>query len=158
MAYALKYLMPQNSRRVYCIISDGELNEGSITEAGQFACKYSLNNLTVLCDVNGIQLSGKTEDIMPNHNKIFIGPNFDHFYVSDGNDIESILEALTKSVAQCTPEQLATESSLGDNPRLIELSTIPGKGVSFMENDYHWHGKAPNDDELERALSELEDK
>ena len=160
MAYALKYLMPANDRRVYCIISDGELNEGSIYEAAMFAGKYQLSNLTVLLDRNGIQLSGTTDEVMPNYGRtglLFSGFNWDGFFAFHGNDVACILEALDESERPRTPEQMEHDFSL-DHPRYIQLVTTPGKGVSFMENDYHWHGKAPSQAEAEQALAELEDK
>lgn len=159
MAYALKYLMPTNDRHVYCIISDGELNEGNIDEAAKFAGKYQLSNLTVLLDRNGIQLSGTTENILPNFGRCgiqFTAHNWDNFFAFSGNNVACILDAIDESKRR-TPEQLKHGFSL-DHPRLIQLHTTPGKGVDFMENDYNWHGKAPSLDDAKHILAKLGDK
>ena len=155
MAYAMKYLMPANSRRVYCIISDGELNEGSIWEAAMFAGKYRLDNLTIIVDVNGIQLSGATKDVMPTARRAaaLSGMRLNVYHAFQGNDVTELLQVIAESLTAPTNHLFRS-----DAPDVILARTTPGKGVSFMENDYHWHGQAPSPDEAKRALAELEDK
>lgn len=155
MAYVLKYLSTPNQRRVFCLISDGELDEGSLWEAVMFAGKYKLNNLVVLVDINDIQLSGRTSQIMPTPRRAatFSSMRCNVYHAFYGNDVAKLLTDIDEALV--TPQ---SKLLYEDAPRIILMRTTPGKGVSFMENDYHWHGKAPNDEETALALSELEDK
>ena len=141
---ALAGKLDNKNYRVYCLTSDGEHEEGNTWEAVMFAAKNKLNNLIQVIDRNYIQIDGNTEDIMPldplkakyetfNWNAIEI----------DGNDIKSFIEAIEKT------------KLVSNKPTIIIARTVPGKGVSFMENDYHWHGKPPNKEEAEKALAEL---
>ena len=143
---ALNSKMNSMGYRVYCLIGDGELEEGQIWEACMTASKYKLDNLCAIIDCNGIQLSSSVQDTK--------GLTFDDIeskfrsfgfstQVIDGNNVASILEAL--QVAEKTKGK----------PTAIIAKTIKGKGVSFMENDVKWHGKAPNDDEVKQAMEEL---
>ena len=129
MAYALKYLSSPNNTRVFCIMSDGELNEGNVWEAAMFASKYRLDNLIVIVDTNGIQLSGQTSKIMP---------------------LAHLLKTLAEAME--TPNSHLMKP---DAPKIIFIKTVPGCGVSFMENDYKWHGKVPTSEEATRALKEI---
>lgn len=143
MALALK--MDGNLKRhVYCIMGDGELDEGNVWEAAMFVGKAKLNNLTVIVDRNNIQIDGPTEVVMPLEN---LGDKWraDNWHVQeiDGNDFHAILAALESArMAQ-------------DMPNVIVAHTVPGKGVDFMESDFHWHGKPPKADEAKVALHEL---
>ena len=128
---------------VYCLLGDGEIEEGQIWEACMTANKYKLNNLVAFLDYNGLQIDGNIKDVKSVDK---IHEKFEAFgwYVQecDGNDIEQICEAIDN-----------TKNST--KPNIIIAHTIKGKGVSFMENMVGWHGKAPNDEEYEKAISEL---
>ena len=125
-------------------MGDGELQEGSIWEAAMNAAHYKLNNLIGIVDRNRLQIDGNTEDVMAVGD---VAAKFAAFGWNtmeiDGHNIEAIYEALEK----------AKEST--DKPTLIVANTIKGKGISFMENQAGWHGKAPNDEQLAQALEEL---
>lgn len=133
--------------RVYAVMGDGELDEGQGWEAFMSAAKYKLDNLCVIVDVNGLQIDGATKDVMPLEplDKKFAAFGF-HVITINGHDFDQILSAYQQAAA--TKGQ----------PTVILAKTIKGKGVSFMENDAGWHGKAPNDQQLEQAVSELKAK
>ena len=129
---------------VYCLTSDGEHEEGNTWEAVMFAAKNKLNNLIQVIDRNYIQIDGNTENVMPLDSLKAKYESFNWNAIEvQGNDIKSFIEAIEK--AKLEPNK----------PTIIIAKTIPGKGVSFMENDYHWHGKPPSKEEAEKALSEL---
>ena len=132
--------------RVYCILGDGELQEGQVWEASMTAEKYQLDNLCVIVDANELQLTDSTMNVKGiNYNDIeqkFRAFGFQTVLI-DGHNIESIIRALT--IAEMTKGK----------PTVIICKTIKGKGVSFMENQIDWHGKAPNDEEYEMAVNEL---
>ena len=147
MAYHLRYLHPQPTRFVYCLMGDGELDEGNIWEAAMFAGKYNLGNLIGIIDRNNIQIGGSTEDVMPLEDLRGKWHSFGwHVQEIDGHNMESICEAMSMARA------------VTDRPSAIIAHTIPGKGVDFMEGDYHWHGKVPIAEEAQRALAQLEDR
>ena len=147
MAYHVRYLHPQPKRFVYCLMGDGELDEGNIWEAAMFASKYNLGNLIGIVDRNNIQIGGSTEDVMPLEDLRGKWRSFGwHVQEIDGHNIDSILEAMSAARA------------VTDRPSVIIAHTIPGKGVDFMEGDYHWHGKVPTAEEAQRALAQLEDR
>lgn len=130
MAYGLR--MDQKQNRVYCLMSDGEQQEGNIWEAVMFAGKYRLSNLTAVMDRNNIQIDGMTEDIMP------LEPLADkyrafnwHVIETDGHNIEEFVNAVEMA------------SAVYEKPTLILAHTIPGKGVKEIEFDYRWHGNPP---------------
>lgn len=140
--------------RVICLTSDGEHDEGNTWEAVLFAAKYKLNNLTVLIDRNNIQIDGFTEDIMPlddlkNKYEAF---GF-HVLEIDGHNFEQIIDAFNEAKA------------IYEKPTVIIAHTIPGKGVSYMENRFEWHGSPPGiiqppgappkDEQAKIALAEL---
>ncbi len=134
----------QKQRHVYVVTGDGELNEGNIWEAAMFAPKYNLNNLTVIVDRNNIQIDGPTEVVMPLEDLKKKWESFGwHVLEIDGNDIETVIDALTMAKA------------IVEKPVCIIAYTIPGKGVDFMEQDYHWHGVPPNHEQAKQALHEL---
>jgi transketolase len=142
-AYAAR--MDQAPWRVYCLMSDGELQEGQTWEAMLFASKYRLSNCTFILDRNHIQIDGNTEDVMPLEP---LQDKFASFGLSvihcDGHDIRQIVHAL--SHVQHTTEK----------PTMIIADTIPGRGVDFMEGDFHWHGKVPRPgSETTKAIKQL---
>jgi len=141
---ALASKMDNKPYRVYCMTSDGELNEGQIWEAAMFAAKYNLNRLTWIIDRNNIQIDGYTEDIMPLESLRDKLEAFNWFVLEiDGHNMEEIINAcnMAKAVAQ--------------RPTAIIAHTIPGKGVDFMENRFEWHGRPPNKKEAAEALKQL---
>lgn len=143
MALAAK--MDDKRFRVYCVMSDGEQDEGNTWEAVLLAAKYKLGNLTAIIDRNKIQIDGVTEDIMPLEYLADKYKSFNWNVVEiDGHNYKEILHAA--HVAR----------DVYDKPTVIIAHTIPGKGVKFMENNYKWHGKAPNKEEAKLALAELE--
>ena len=143
---AISSKLDSRGYRVYCIIGDGELQEGQVWEASMTAEKYQLDNLCVIVDANELQLTDSTMNVKGiNYNDIeqkFRAFGF-QTVVIDGHNIESIIRALT--IAEMTKGK----------PTAIICKTIKGKGVSFMENQIDWHGKAPNDEEYEMAVNEL---
>lgn len=143
--YSYAARMDSKRFRVFCVTSDGEHDEGNHWEAVMFAAKYQLSNLTVFVDRNNIQIDGKTTDVMPLEP---LGDKYRAFNWNvvniDGNNMTEILSAIERARSEYT------------KPTVIIAKTIPGKGVSFMENNYQWHGKAPNDEETKKALKELQ--
>lgn len=141
---ALAARMNKQKYRVYCVMSDGELEEGQNWEAIMMAGKNNLQNLVAIIDRNNIQIDGVTEDVMPLEPLADKWRAFNWTVIEvDGHNLREIVNAfeLAKTIAQ--------------NPTVILAHTIPGKGVDFMENDYNWHGKPPNKDEAKKALHEL---
>jgi len=145
MAYGLR--LDKKKNRVFCLMSDGEHDEGNTWEAVLFAAKYKLDNLIAILDRNYIQIDGNTEDIMPLDSLEAKYKAFNWNVVTiNGNDMEQILKILTKA-----------KSNKG-KPLMVIAKTTPGKGVSFMEGKYEWHGKPPKPNEAEVALRELHEK
>ena len=146
---ALASKMDSMGYRVYCIIGDGELDEGQIWEAAMTSSKYNLDNLCAIVDCNGLQLTGNTEEIR-GINSEDIEQKFRSFGFNtitiNGNDIFSIINAF--GVAHMTKRK----------PSVIIAKTVKGKGISFMEGNVAWHGKALNDEEYKLALEELIEK
>lgn len=143
MAHALR-MDSQTHRWVYCAMGDGELDEGNIWEAAMFAGKYKLNNLIGFIDRNNIQIDGSTEDVMPLEDLKQKWESFGwHVQEIDGNNIESIIDAASMARA------------ITNQPSVIIAHTVPGKGVDFMEYDYHWHGYGKSPDDYKRALHRL---
>lgn len=128
---------------VYCLVGDGEIQEGQFWEALMTLNKYQLNRLILFIDVNGLQIDGTTEEVMPLGD---LSQKIKSFGLSveviDGNKIEQILQAIDTVKSRKTPT-------------VILAKTIKGKGVSYMENLAKWHGKAPNEEELKIALQDL---
>lgn len=144
MAYVMEHIDHQPHRWVYTVMGDGELNEGNIWEAAMFAGKYKLHNLIGIVDRNNIQIDGNTEDVMPLEDLRGKWESFGwHVQEIDGNNIESIIDA-------CSMARAITEK-----PSIIIAHTVPGKGVPFMEYDYHWHGAPPNSEQAREALKKL---
>lgn len=131
--------------RVYCLCGDGELQEGLVWEASMAAAHYHLDNFTVLVDHNGLQIDGTNDQVMSLgslHDK-FAAFGYQVIDVADGNDIRQVLDALHAPHAS-------------GKPKAILCRTVKGKGISFMENQVGWHGKAPSAEERQAALAELE--
>ena len=131
--------------RTYTLLGDGEIQEGQVWEAAVFAGARNLDNLVVIVDNNGLQIDGKIEDVCSPYpiDKKFEAFNF-HVINIDGNDFDQIDAAFK--------EAKATKGM----PTAIIAKTVKGKGVSFMENNAGWHGKAPNDEEYATAMADLE--
>lgn len=143
-AYTLQYIDHQPHRFVYVVTGDGELNEGNIWEAAMFAGKYKLSQLIVIVDRNNIQIDGTTEDVMTLEDLHGKWESFGwHVQEIDGHNIESVVDAVSMAKA------------ITNMPSVIIAHTIPGKGVDFMEYDYHWHGAPPNSDQAKEALHKL---
>lgn len=143
MALAAK--MDNKSYRTYTLLGDGEIQEGQVWEAAMFAGHRKLDNLVVIVDNNGLQIDGKIDDVCSPYpiDKKFEAFNF-HVINIDGNDFEQIDAAFKE----------AKETK--GMPTAIVCKTVKGKGVSFMENNAGWHGKAPNDEEYATAMADLE--
>ena len=144
---ALTAKITGKSWRTYAILGDGEVAEGQIWEAIMSAAKWDLDNLCIFIDVNGLQIDGATKDVMPTEplDKKLEAFNW-HVVKIDGHDVNQILTALDEA------------RSVKGKPTAILMATRNGKGVSFMENQAGWHGKAPNADEFAIAKAELEAK
>ena len=143
MAAAAK--LKGESQHYYIILGDGEIQEGEVWEAAMFANKYKLDNVIAFVDRNYLQTDGNSEDIMPLDP---LAPKWASFgwqtYEIDGHDIEAIVETVE-------------EAQRADKPVMIIAYTKKGRGVSFMENVVDWHGTPPQDEDLQRALTELTD-
>ncbi|MCD8499462.1 MAG: transketolase [Clostridiales bacterium] len=144
MAKAAK--IKRETHTVYCVLGDGECDEGVIWEAAMNAVKNKLDNLVGIIDRNSFQLAGKTHEIMDlDLAAIWKAFGWDVFVVEDGNDVESLLAAL-KSIQQSDVAK----------PHLIIAKTVKGKGISFMENNLGWHAAPINQEQYEQAQSDLE--
>lgn len=139
----LSFKLDKKENYVYAILGDGEIQEGQIWEAAMTANQYSLNNVITFLDYNKLQIDGSNDDVMK------VAPVKEKFsafgwYVQeiDGHNFDEIILAVNNAKKQ-------------EKPSIIMANTIKGKGVSFMENQVGWHGKAPNQDEYERAVKEV---
>ncbi len=131
--------------RCYCLMGDGEIQEGQIWEAAMSSAHYKLDNVCALLDANGLQIDGRVEDVMGLEPLTDKWRSFGwHVIEIDGHDMEQVLKAYD--------EAAATKGK----PSIIIAKTIKGKGVSYMENRAEWHSKVPNKDELAKALAELQ--
>lgn len=135
---------PNSTKTIYCLLGDGELDEGQNWEAMMLAGKERLRNLIVFVDRNNIQIDGYTENIMPLGNLVdkFTAFNF-HVQEIDGHNFRDINDAINRAKA------------VYEKPSVIIARTIAGKGVAEFERDYHWHGIPPNKEQAARALKEL---
>lgn len=142
MAIASK--MNKAGCKVYCIVGDGEIEEGQVWEALTAASKNKLDNLCVILDYNNLQIDGEIEKVggMNNLTERFLSFGFNVINV-DGHNIDNLIDAFT------------TAKQTKGKPSVIIAKTIKGKGVSFMENQAGWHGKAPSEEEYSRAMEEL---
>lgn len=144
VGYALASKLEGNAFRVYCLIGDGESQEGQIWEAALSAAKFKLDNLVCILDYNKAQIDGYVKDIMP------IEPIADkwvafgwHVIKVNGHDFDQIIDALEEA------------KTIMEKPVFILADTIKGKGVSFMENKVDWHGVAPTPEQAEQAIREI---
>ena len=143
---ALAGKMDQKNYRVYALAGDGEIQEGQIWEACMFAGHRKLDNLTVIVDNNGLQIDGDIAKVCSPYplDEKFMSFNFNVVH-ADAHDFQSLKDAFTE----------AKETK--GMPTAIIAKSVKGKGVSFMENNAGWHGKAPNDEEYEIAMKDLEE-
>ena len=143
---ALSAKLSNESYRVYTLLGDGEIQEGQVWEAAMFAGHRKLDNLVVIVDNNGLQIDGRIEDVCSPYpiDKKFEAFNFHVINVADGNDMDQLRAAF---------EEAKTVKGM---PVAIIMKTVKGKGVSFMEGQAGWHGKAPNDEEYAIAMADLE--
>ena len=143
---ALSAKLSGDSYRVYTLLGDGEIQEGQVWEAAMFAGFRKLDNLVVIVDNNGLQIDGKVDEVCSPYpiDKKFEAFNFHVINVADGNDMDQLRADFD--------EAKATKGM----PTAIVMKTVKGKGVSFMENQVGWHGKAPNDEQYAQAMEELE--
>ena len=143
---ALGAKLDGDSYRVYTLLGDGEIEEGQVWEAAMFAGHRKLDNLVVIVDNNGLQIDGKIEDVCSPYpiDKKFEAFNFHVINVEDGNDFDQLKAAFDEA------------RTVKGMPTAIVMKTVKGKGVSYMENSVDWHGKAPNDEQYETAIADLE--
>ena len=141
---AISGKMDKKNYRVYCILGDGEIEEGQVWEAAMASNKYKLDNLCVIVDNNNLQIDGTIEEVMSSYpiDKKFESFGFNVITIN-GHDIQEIKDAFSKA------------KSIKGRPTCIIAKTVKGKGVSFMENQVGWHGKAPNKEQYEEAIREL---
>ena len=144
---ALASRLDSKKHRIYCLMSDGEQDCGNTWEAAMFAAKYKLSNLTAVIDRNNIQIDGFTENVMPLEplRQKYEAFNW-HVLEINGHNFYQIIDAFNEAKV------------IHEMPTLIIAHVTPGKGVSFMENDYGWHGKPPGKEEAEQALKELKSR
>ena len=137
--------MDNKDYRVYCILGDGEIEEGQVWEASMTSSKYKLDNLCVIVDNNNLQIDGTIEEVMSSYPIDEKFKNFGFQVINiDGHNIKEIIDAF--DVAK----------NVKGKPTCIIAKTVKGKGVSFMENKVEWHGKAPSEEEYKTAMEELE--
>lgn len=141
---ALAAKLDKKTYHTFVLTSDGEHQEGNLWEAAMFAGKHKLNNLTQIIDRNNIQIDGFTENVMPLEplKEKYLSFNWEVLEV-DGNNIRAFIDTIRQA------------RSIFEKPVCIIAHTIPGMGVSFMEKDFAWHGKPPNKEEAQKALTEL---
>ena len=142
---ALASKLDHEGVRVYCICGDGEIEEGQIWEAAMSASHYKLDNLCVVIDNNNLQIDGQVDKVMNIYplDQKFKSFGFEVIKI-DGHDMNQIINAFNKA------------KTIKGKPTVIIAKTIKGKGVSFMENVADWHGKAPNEEEYNLAMQELQ--
>ncbi len=144
---ALAGKMDHKDYRVYTVLGDGEIEEGQTWEAAMSAAKFGLDNLCAVVDVNGLQIDGATADVMPSEplDKKYEAFGW-HVIHLDGHDFDALAAAFDEA------------KTVKGKPTMLLAKTVKGKGVSFMENDAGWHGKAPNDEQYDKAHKELVDE
>jgi transketolase len=143
MALAMRMDKVQH-RWVYVVMGDGEQDEGNVWEAAMLTSKYKLSNVIAITDRNNIQIEGPTEKVMPLESLRDKWESFGwHVLEIDGNDIQAVIDACNMAKA------------IVEKPVMILAHTVPGKGVDFMEYDFHWHGVPPNHEQAVKALKEL---
>lgn len=142
---ALSAKLTNDDYRVYTLLGDGEIQEGQVWEAAMFAGFRKLDNLVVIVDNNGLQIDGPVDQVCSPYpiGEKFKAFNFHVIDLKDGNDMDQIADAFKEA------------RNTKGMPTAIIAHTVKGKGVSFMENNAGWHGKAPNDEQFEQAMAEL---
>ena len=144
LGIALAAKLDKRNYRTYVMLGDGEIEEGQVWEAAMAASHYKMDNLCAILDQNGLQIDGFIHEIMSSHPIPDKWRGFGwHVIEIDGHNYESILAAYDEA------------EKIKGRPTVIVAKTVKGKGVSFMENQVDWHGKAPSKEESERALAEL---
>ncbi len=142
---AISSKLNKDGVRVYCLLGDGEIEEGQIWEAAMTSSHYKLDNLCVIIDNNNLQIDGEITEVMSSYP---IDAKFESFGFNvinvDGHNMEQLIEAFNKA------------KQVKKKPTAIIAKTIKGKGVSFMENQVGWHGKAPNEEQYHEAMKELQ--
>ena len=137
--------LAENDARVFCVLGDGECEEGQVWEASMFAVHQKLGNLVAIVDCNDLQIDGDIHDVVQTGD---LAPKFEAFgwdvVEVDGHDMQALLDVLN-----------ACKAAGGEKPHMVMARTVKGKGVSFMENQAGWHGKAPNAEQTEAAIAEL---
>ncbi len=143
---ALSAKLSNDTYRVYTLLGDGEIQEGQVWEAAMFAGARHLDNLVVIVDNNGLQIDGPVDEVCSPYpiDKKFEAFNFHVINVADGNDMDQLKAAFDEA------------RQVKGMPTAIVMKTLKGKGVSFMENQVGWHGKAPNDEQYAQAMEDLE--
>lgn len=141
---ALSSKLDHEGFRVYCLLGDGEIEEGQVWEAAMTSSHYKLDNLCVIVDNNNLQIDGQVSEVMSPYP---IGEKFKSFGFEvievDGHSMVDLIEAFNKA------------KKVKNKPTAIIAKTVKGKGVSFMENEVSWHGKAPNEEQYRMAIEEL---
>ena len=136
--------LKNNNNRVYCVLGDGEIEEGQVWEAAMTATHYKLDNLCVIIDNNNLQIDGKIENVM---NPYPIDKKFESFGFEvlkcDGHDEQDLINTFEKA------------KTIKEKPVAIIAKTVKGKGISYMEDKAEWHGKAPNEEQYKQAINEL---
>lgn len=141
---ALSSKLNSDGIRVYCLVGDGEIQEGQIWEAAMSASHYKLDNLCVIVDNNNLQIDGSIEEVMSSYPIDAKFKSFGFYVINvDGHNIQELINAFNEA------------KTIKGKPTAIIAKTIKGKGVSFMENQVGWHGKAPNEEQYEMAIKEL---
>ena len=144
---ALSAKLSNESYRVYTLLGDGEIQEGQVWEAAMFAGFRKLDNLVVIVDNNGLQIDGKIEDVMSPYPIVDKFAAFGwHVITADAHDFDSLEKAFNEAETVC------------GQPCVIVMKSIKGKGVSFMENNVSWHGSAPNKEQYEQAVAEINEQ
>ena len=154
--------MNKKDYRVYCVLGDGEIEEGQVWEAAMSAKKYALDNLCVIVDNNHLQIDGTIEEVMSPYpiDEKFRSFGFEIIKI-DGHNMQEILDAFevaknVKGKPVCIiADAFEVAKNVKGKPVCIIAKTIKGKGVSFMENQVGWHGKAPNEEQYKMAMEEL---
>jgi transketolase len=144
VGYAYASRMDKRNFRIFCIMSDGEQQEGNTWEGAMFAAHYKLSNLTAIMDRNNIQIEGNTEDVMS------LEPMRAKYEAFGWHVIEVDGHNMVQFIGACDEAK-----SIQDKPTLILAHVTPGKGIKSIENDYKWHGKPPSKDEAVKFLEEL---
>ena len=143
---ALSVKISNESYKVYTVLGDGEIEEGQVWEAAMFAAHYKLDNLIAVVDNNGLQIDGPIDEVMSPYSICDKFKAFGwHVIEADAHDFDSLDDAFTEA------------DSVEGKPVVIVQKSVKGKGVSFMENQVSWHGSAPNAEQYEQAMSELEE-